>query len=164
MKLLFVQTGGTIDKGYFSTVKNHGYNFEISNPAYERILERIKPSFVYETITVTRKDSTELTNADRSAIVDVCKNTSIDRIIVTHGTDTILRSAEAADAIKGKTIVFTGSMTPEYFKDSDADFNLGSAISAATILPEGVYVAMNGLVLPWRNIIYDSVTEKFIEK
>lgn len=164
MKLLFVQTGGTIDKGYFSTANNHGYNFEITDPAYERILERIRPSFDYETTTVARKDSTELTDADRLAIFNACKTTSIDRIIVTHGTDSILQSAEAVDGINNKTIVFTGARIPEYFKDSDADFNLGSAISAATYLPIGVYIAMNGLVLPWRDIIYDPVTETFIAK
>ena len=95
-------------------------------------------------------DSLELTEADRGAIVQNCRQAPEDRIVITHGTDTMTDSAAAlAGAIHDKTIVLTGAMVPYAFGSSDGLFNLGSALSFVQLLPAGVYIAMNGKCFPW---------------
>ncbi len=148
MKVLFIQTGGTIDKNYPAGVNNHGYNFEITEPAFDRILKRIKPKFEYEAKLLLKKDSLDLEDKDRALILETCQNSSFDKIIITHGTDTMSQTAQTLAAIKDKTIVITGAMLPEKFKDSDADFNLGTAIGALSSLPPGIYIALHGQVFP----------------
>lgn len=149
MKIIFIQTGGTIDKDYEMTEKNHGYNFEISKPAVRAIMERVKPKFNFKIISVTKKDSLDLTAADRRKIYQECKNTKSNKIIITHGTDTFLKTAKALNQIKNKVIILTGAMKPERFQDSDAMFNVGTAIGAIKFLPNGVYIAMNGIISKW---------------
>jgi L-asparaginase len=162
MKILFLQTGGTIDKDYPRTTK--GYAFEITTPAVERILPRINPTFEYEIKTVLRKDSQEITDADRQKIVDACDSSSIDKIVITHGTDTMIETAAALVKVPNKTIVITGSMRPEKFSDSDAPFNVGAAIGALNVLSPGIYITMNGRVYTWDKITRDYDTGQFIEK
>ncbi len=162
MKILFIQTGGTIDKDYPRTTK--GYAFEITTPAVERILPRVNPTFEYQVITVLRKDSQEITDDDRQKIVDACAASQIDKIVITHGTDTMIETAAALATIPNKTIVITGSMRPEKFSDSDAPFNIGAAIGALNVLAPGVYITMNGRVHAWNKIDRDSTTGQFIEK
>ena len=113
MKILFIQTGGTIDKDYPRTTK--GYAFEISEPAVKRIMEKINPSFDYEILSVLKKDSLDITETDRKKIFDACKSSKIDKIVITHGTDTMIETAKELNQIKGKTIVVTGAMRPERF-------------------------------------------------
>ena len=98
-------------------------------------------------------DSLELTEADRGAIVQNCRQAPEDRIVITHGTDTMTDSAAAlAGAIHDKTIVLTGAMVPYAFGSSDGLFNLGSALSFVQALPAGVYVAMNGRCFSWDGV------------
>jgi L-asparaginase len=86
-----------------------------------------------------------MTAADRALIVDNCRQAAEDRIVITHGTDTMTETAVAvAAAVHDKTVVLTGAMIPYAFGSSDGLFNLGSALSFAQVLPAGVYVAMNG--------------------
>lgn len=149
MTILFVQTGGTIDKDYPENDNNHGYYFEIGEPSFLRTLERANPDFSYRMITTTRKDSLDLTDKDRVLIKEAVATAKEDRIVVTHGTDTIHVTAKELSDIKGKTIILTGSRLPEKFYDSEADFNLGMAIAGAQVLPHGVYIALFGLLTPW---------------
>lgn len=159
-----MQTGGSIDKDYPTGEDNDGYNFVITSPAFERILNYVKPSFEYDTQTVLRKDSLDITEEERSTILQACRESLIDRIVITHGTDTMLKTAQLLSQIDNKTIVLTGAMTPELFKSTDADFNLGTAIAGVTVLGHGVYIAMNGLVLLWSKVDFNKETKQFVEK
>lgn len=164
MKILFLQTGGSIDKSYPTGEDNDGYSFLITGPAFERILSYVNPSFDYEAKTVLKKDSLDMDEEDRAKILQACNDSQIDKIIITHGTDTMLKTAELLSQIKGKTIILTGSRTPELFKNTDADFNLGAAIGGINVLGPGIYLAMNGLVLPWDKIAFDRGSKRFVEK
>lgn len=162
MKITFIQTGGTIDKDY--PRKTKGYAFEIADPAVSRILQRANPNFEFEVITVLRKDSLEITDAEREEIFQACKKAGGDKIIVTHGTDTMIETAKKLTAIKNKAIVLTGALLPERFSNSDAHFNVGAAIGAINVLSNGVYVAMNGRIYAWDQCERDMSTGWFIEK
>jgi L-asparaginase len=107
-------------------------------------------------------DSLEMTGADRRAIADACLASAESRIVITHGTDTMVETATTlAAAMQGpperghyvqKTIVLTGAMVPYAFGSSDGLFNLGSALSFAQALPPGVYIAMNGRAFAWNDV------------
>src|SRR5258707_8926209 len=100
--------------------------------------------------TVMMTDSVEMTDADRNLIVQNCLQSAEDRIVITHGADTMTETAAAvAGAVTGKTVVLTGAMIPYAFGSSDGLFNLGSALSFVQVLPAGVYVAMNGRYFTW---------------
>ncbi len=162
MKILFIQTGGTIDKDYPKTTL--GYAFEITDPAVSRILPEANPSFEYEVVSVCKKDSTELTGEDRGKILKLCEQSVADKIIITHGTDTMIETARTLSEIKNKTIVITGAMRPEKFSNTDADFNIGLAVGGVQSLPFGVYIAMHGIILPWDKITRNLETGQFIQK
>ncbi|MGB4800026.1 MAG: asparaginase domain-containing protein [Candidatus Saccharimonadales bacterium] len=150
MIILFAQTGGTIDKDYPENDDNHGYNFEIGEPSFLRTLERANPDFSYRTMTITKKDSLDLTDEDRQTIVKAIDEAQEERIVITHGTDTIFQTAkELAQSIKDKTVILTGARLPEKFYDSEADFNIGMAVAGAQVLPPGIYIALYGLVTAW---------------
>ncbi|NQX12458.1 asparaginase [Microbacteriaceae bacterium VKM Ac-2855] len=143
MQILVLATGGTIDKEY-----SIAGDLEIGEPQSPRILaDVITPlEFVHE--SVLRKDSLDLDDADRAAIRAHVEATAHERIVVTHGTDTMTATAETLRGIPGRVIVLTGAMQPARMRDSDAAFNLGLAIGAVQLLPEGVYIAMSGQVFP----------------
>jgi len=164
MKIFFLQTGGTIDKSYPSGIDNHGYNFLISTPAFERILEHVHPGFEFETKTVLQKDSLDITENDRRLIYDACQDSNCNKIVITHGTDTMIQTGELLNTLTNKTIVLTGALKPELFKDSDADFNLGAAIGAVSALENGVYIVMGGRVLNWQDAIFDTDSGQFTSK
>ena len=161
MRIVFIQTGGTIDKDYPRTQK--GYAFEIREPAVERILQKAHPNFDYKIIPLLRKDSQDITEQDRQRIRETCESVDADKIVITHGTDTMLETAQKLDGIKSKVIIFTGATRPEKFVDSDASFNVGTAIGAIDALSGGVYVAMNGRVYPWSKVKRDQKTGQFVE-
>ncbi len=103
--------------------------------------------------TLMMIDSLDMTDADRRSIVDACRDAAESRILVTHGTDTMVDTARAlGTAVSGKTIVLTGAMVPYAFGSSDGLFNLGSALSFVQVLPPGVYVAMNGRCFNWDKV------------
>jgi len=118
MKITFIQTGGTIDKDYPKGIE--GYAFEISEPAVKRILKNLNPTFEYEVLSICKKDSMDITEEDREIIYRACKEQENDKIIITHGTDTIIETAIKLSDINDKVIILTGSMKPEKFSDSDA--------------------------------------------
>ncbi|WP_311170699.1 asparaginase domain-containing protein [Halobellus ordinarius] len=142
----FITTGGTIDKDYEA---GRGVrNFVIGEPAVERMLESLAPppNFEYSVESVVRKDSLELDDDDREAIAAACEAAPSSRIVITHGTDTIIDTAR--ELPEGPTIVLTGAVRPQRMRGSDAEFNLGTAIGAVQTLDPGTYVAMSGRVYP----------------
>ena len=152
MHITFIQTGGTIDKDYPNDNIKHGYGFETGEPAFREIVARIPHLCSFDFLEATQKDGTDLTDGDREIIRRTVEGCPSDRIIVTHGTSTMGKTASALKDIKGKIIVLTGSMLPAKFKGSDAEFNLGMAVGAVQIVPPGVYVALYGRVVPWNEI------------
>ncbi len=150
-RILVLQTGGTIDKDY---PRGKGsYAFEITEPAAKRVLGAVNPNFDYEIRSVLRKDSLDMTQRDRRLLYDVCSRSDADKILITHGTDTMVKTARALSLIKGKLIVLTGSLLPERFVGSDAAFNIGTAIGAMNVLTEGVYIAMSGRIYAANNVV-----------
>jgi len=158
-EILIIQTGGTIDKEYPRLTK--GYAFEIGEPSIKRILSKINPSFTYEIVSVLKKDSTDITKEDRQKIYDVCEDAQQERIVITHGTDTMVDTAKELVSLKEKTIIITGSMRPEKFSDSDADFNIGLAFGAVQTLPPGIYISMHGIVAPWEKVSRNEETGQY---
>ena len=124
---------------------------------------RLGRSRVEVTICVVMMvDSLEITDANRSLIVQNCLQSEEDRIVITHGTDTMAETAAAvARAVSGKTVVLTGAMIPYAFGSSDGLFNLGSALSFVQVLAPGVYVAMNGKCFPWDRVRKNRETGTF---
>lgn len=162
MKITFIQTGGTIDKDYPRATK--GYAFEISEPSVKRILKVLNPNFDFEIIPLLQKDSLDLTDAERHLILSTCRNSDSTRIIITHGTDTMMETAQVLSVIVNKTIILTGATKPELFKDSDAHINVGASIGAIQNLDYGVYIVMHGRVFPWDGITRNPTTGRFMEK
>lgn len=142
MNLLFIATGGTIDKIYYDR-KN---DYAIGDPQIVEVLKGANVTFDYEVISLLKKDSLDLTDADRESIRDTVRDQDCRRIVVTHGTDTMIETAKVLRSIPGKVMVLTGSMQPARFAVTDAIFNIGCAVTAAQTLPDGVYIAMNGQV------------------
>jgi L-asparaginase len=140
MKIKIFTTGGTIDKIYFDRKSE----YQIGDPQADGVLERANVFLDYEVESILRKDSLDLTSEDRELIRRKVESSSFERIVITHGTDTMIETAKKLKHIPGKTIALTGSMYPAQFRDSDAVFNLGSAVTAVQILEPGVYVVMNG--------------------
>ena len=149
--ILFIQTGGTIDKDYPKTVRGHSLEFG-KIAAVEKILQSLRPGvgFKYLVTSVCKKDSKDITDSQRETLVSVIRIARSDRIVVTHGTDTMIETARFVDnRIRNKYVVFTGAFLPETFKNSDAMFNVGVAIGALKTLKQpGVYVTMGGAVVP----------------
>jgi len=137
-----VTTGGTIDKIYFDRLSE----FEVGAPQVGTLLEQANVSFSWSITALLRKDSLDLTDADRAAIVAAVRDCDAERVLVTHGTDTMVDTARALMAVEGKTVVLTGAMQPATQRDSDAVFNIGFAIGVLTTAAPGVYVAINGRV------------------
>jgi L-asparaginase len=162
MRIVFIQTGGTIDKDY--PREEMGYAFEIGEPAAGRIVQRVHPNFDYKVISVLKKDSLDITDHDREIIHEACLEAESEKILITHGTDTMIETARKLSTIKNKMIILTGAMKPEKFSDSDAAFNVGTAIGALNVLDKGVYIAMNGRVYPWNKVERNRETGHFVEK
>ena len=162
MKLLFIQTGGTIDKDY--PKKTDGWAFEIKDPAVKRILKKFSPSFEYDIKTATQKDSLEINEIDRKSIFEMCDSAKENKIIITHGTDTIIETAKFLSELKNKTIILTGSVRPERFTNSDASINIGLAIGGVQSLENGVYIALNGLLISHNQITRNLETGQFEKK
>ena len=134
-------TGGTFDKEY-DEIRGRLY-FQDSHVA--EMLKLGRCNLDVEIRTLMMIDSLEMTDADRDIIVEQCRAAHEDRIVITHGTDTMVETARTLQTtVSGKTIVLTGAMIPYKFGSSDGLFNLGSALAFAQTLPAGVYVAMNG--------------------
>lgn len=135
-------TGGTIDKVYFDALSE----FQIGNPVVNNILKEALAQFSYEVESILKKDSLEITDEDRDMIFNHVAGDSYENILITHGTDTMINTAQRLEEIKDKTIVLTGAMQPARFRNTDAIFNIGYSIAATQHLPHGIYLAMNGQI------------------
>ncbi|HUG99272.1 MAG TPA: asparaginase domain-containing protein [Gammaproteobacteria bacterium] len=144
MRIVFLTTGGTIDKVYFDAMSR----FEVGDTVVGKILREGGVTFEFEVIPLMRKDSLEMDGADREAIRAAVAARAESRVVVTHGTDTMVDTARALAGIAGKTIVLTGALSPARFQASDAVFNIGMAVAAAQTCPPGVWIAMSGQVFP----------------
>lgn len=146
---LFV-TGGTFDKTYDEISGRLAFE----DTHLPEMLARGRCRVEVALRTLMMVDSLEMTDADRRLVLENCRAAAEERIVVTHGTDTMTDTARVlGEARLAKTIVLTGAMIPYAFGSSDGMFNLGSALSFAQALPHGVYVAMNGRCLPWDDVV-----------
>jgi len=142
MHVTFITTGGTIDKVYFDAMSR----FEVGETVVSHILRQGGVGFEFEVVPLMRKDSLDLTDTDRAAIRAAVLAREDEYIVITHGTDTMVETAQALEGIEGKTIVLTGALSPARFQDSDATFNIGLAVAAVQSRPHGVWVAMSGRI------------------
>lgn len=143
MDLQIFTSGGTIDKVYFDAKSE----YTIGDPQIDRILEEALVTLDYEVEVLLQKDSLDMTEEDRKMIVRRIDEAECDRVLLTHGTDTMVETAQAiAEVVEGKTVVLVGSLQPARFRESDALFNIGFATAAVQAMPAGVYIAMNGRI------------------
>ena len=149
MPIRILVTGGTFDKEYNELTGQLYFK-----DTHLRDMLRLGRSRVDVTVrTVMMTDSLDMSDADRALIVQNCVQSPTKRIVVTHGTDTMVETAAAiAKEVSGKTVVLTGAMIPYAFGSSDGLFNLGSALSFVQTLPPGVYIAMNGKCFAWDRV------------
>jgi L-asparaginase len=144
-----IVTGGTFDKEY-NEINGELY-FKDSHVKNMLNLGRSRLDLNIRTLMMI--DSCDMDEEDRYIIVKNCEKASENKIVITHGTDTMVETAKIlANSIKDKTIILTGAMIPYTFGSSDGLFNLGSAIAFVQTLPAGVYIAMNGKYFNWNNV------------
>jgi len=160
MSVRILVTGGTFDKEYDMI----DGNLHFTETHIPEILDLGRCTVDYSIRTLMMVDSLEMTDTDRDIIRRNCEMADEDRILITHGTDTLVKTAEylAKHNLK-KTIVLTGAMVPYAFGASDALFNLGSALAFVQALSGGVYIAMNGKVYTWDSVRKNKKTGFFEE-
>ena len=157
--ILILTTGGTIDKAYFDALSE----YQITESGIPALLAEARVALPLRVEEVCRKDSLELTDADRQAIAAAARAAPESRIVVTHGTDTMTQTAKVLAAqVPDKVIVLTGALSPARFAQTDAHFNLGMAFATAQIAAPGVYIAMNGEVFDGLNVRKDRAAGKFV--
>jgi len=141
-RLLIITTGGTIDKIYFDDKSD----YQIGESQISQILRAMNVAFDIEVNEVLRKDSLHMGPQDRLLVRAAVLQSDTRHVLITHGTDTMVETANALQGLGDRTIVLTGALNPARFRDSDAVFNIGCAVGAVQCLPPGVYIAMNGKV------------------
>lgn len=160
MAIRIFVTGGTFDKEYNEL--NGQLYFKDTHLHEMLILGRSRVEVDIRTLMMI--DSLDMTEDDRLMIAQHCRKIAEDRIVITHGTDTMVETARTiAQNVTGKTIILTGAMVPYKFGSSDGLFNLGSALAFVQTLPPGVYVAMNGRIFNWDNVRKNKKTGEFEE-
>lgn len=153
-------TGGTFDKEYNEITGQLYFN----DTHMHDLLEMGRSKVSVEIRTLMMIDSLEMTDEDRELIAYQCNQCDEEKIVITHGTDTMAITAKLlAEKVAGKTIILTGAMIPIKFGSSDGLFNLGSALAFAQTLSAGVYVAMNGRFFNWDNVRKNKQTGMFEE-
>ena len=158
-KISIIAVGGTIDKVYFDAKSE----YEVGPPNIERVLSEYNLSISYTVNSLMRKDSLDLTDLDRKLIAEAVAQDPCDKILITHGTDTMVATAQALSHITGKTIILTGALEPALFKTSDAVFNIGCALGAVQALSAGIYIAMNGRIFRAENVRKNLEKNRFEE-
>lgn len=164
-RLQIFTTGGTIDKIY------NPLNGELEFPESTQVpqmLEEARLTIPYKLGQLMMVDSLDMTEAQRHEIAAACQETDLNRIVITHGTDTMPETARllSREVQGSKTIVLLGAMRPYSMGSSDALFNLGTAITASKLLEEetGVYVAMNGNVFSAELVAKDKALGEFVSR
>ncbi len=157
MTITIFTTGGTFDKLYFDAKSE----FSIGEPIADEMLKEANVSFTYELESLLKKDSLEMTETDRDLIHSAVNNVVNSKVIITHGTDTMVETALALNSIEEKTVVLFGAMQPARMRYSDAMFNLGFACAAVQLLPTGVYLAMNGQIFEPDKVVKNRALSRF---
>lgn len=152
--------GGTIDKIYFDAKSS----YEVGPPNITEVLSSLALNIDYQVDSLMQKDSLEMTDADRTMILNAVRRCDERQIVITHGTDTMVETAKVLSAINNKTIVLTGALSPALFKNSDAMFNIGAALTAVQTKANGVYIAMNGVVFDHNRVEKDVANNRFVLK
>ncbi|MDM8539574.1 asparaginase domain-containing protein [Desulfococcaceae bacterium HSG9] len=158
LKIKIFAVGGTIDKVYFDAKST----YEVGPPNIAKVLEDLSLNIEYSITSILQKDSLDMDAEDRLMIFEQVSKAEEDRIIITHGTDTMVQTAEVLKQIRDKTIVLTGALEPAMFKTSDAVFNIGCAMAAVQTLPPNVYIAMNGRIFRHDNVVKDVENNRFV--
>jgi L-asparaginase len=154
-------TGGTFDKEY-DEINGRLYFKQTHLP---ELFNFGRCALDISIRTLMMIDSLEMTEEDREIIIRACKRCKEEQVVITHGTDTMVKTAQILESHKiNKTIVLTGAMIPIKFGSSDGFFNLGSALAFAQTLPHGVYIAMNGKYFNANNVIKNKKTGFFEER
>lgn len=159
-KIAIILTGGSFDKEYDALDRA----FTIGNGAVARILNYVKPNVEVEIIPMFQKVSVDISEEDKTLIKETIEKSETDKIIIIYGTDAMTDIGEKLATISNKTIIITGALKSQLIKDTDADFNLGFAISSVQLAGHGVYVAMSGRLYNWNECHKDMVTGIFLEK
>ncbi|HET8555131.1 MAG TPA: asparaginase domain-containing protein [Rhodanobacteraceae bacterium] len=155
--LSIITTGGTIDKIYFDAKSD----YQIGAPQIGDILTQLGVAFQFDVASILRKDSLEMTDADRQLVRATIEAQPHRHVLVTHGTDSMVETARVLEGIPGKVIVLTGALNPARFQGSDAVFNVGCAVGAVQTLDEGVWIAMNGRVWDPRKVRKNRKANRF---
>lgn len=144
--LMILTVGGTIDKSYGRGLGVRDLSFA-GDPAVREILHNVQSYNEYPIVQLMTKDSLDMDDHDRKVVADMCRGSPAKRLLITHGTDTMIKTAGAIAKLRlKKTIVLTAAGQPAMAKGSDADFNVGFALSAALLGAPGVYVSMNAML------------------
>jgi len=152
MMIKILITGGTIDKQY-DTINGQ---LVFQEPRMEELVKQSRCTLPLSMEKVMLVDSLHMSDDDRQAILKKCESLEEEKIIVTHGTDTMVETARLlGGSVRGKTVVLFGAMVPHAFGDSDALFNFGTAVAAVQAMPHGVYITMNGMIFPWDKVRKD---------
>ncbi len=160
VKIRVLVTGGTFDKEYNELTGSLFFK----DSHVSEMLELGRCGLDVEVRRLMMIDSTEMTENDRELILRSCTDAFDERVVITHGTDTMTDTARyLGERIHDQTIVLTGAMVPYTFGSSDGLFNLGSALAFAQTLPHGVYVVMNGRCFEWNNVRKNKGTGRFEE-
>jgi L-asparaginase len=157
MEIQIITTGGTIDKLYFDAQSE----FQVGDPQVVEVLREAHVTVPYTVRQLMRKDSLDLTDADRRLIRETIAAAPHRHFVVTHGTDTMLDTARVLQTLGDKVIVLTGAMQPARFRFTDAVFNIGCAVMAVQLLPAGVYVTMNGRIFDPRRTVKNREQNRF---
>jgi L-asparaginase len=160
MSIAILTTGGTFDKVYFDA----NSEYSIGEPCISSILDEGNVTSEYRVQSILKKDSLDINQEERKLIKKSVIECEEERIIITHGTDTMVDTAKFLEDIEDKTIVLTGAMQPARFKKTDAVFNSGFAFAAALSLDKGVYIAMSGRIFSSDNVRKNIDLGKFENK
>lgn len=163
MKIRLLVTGGTFDKEY-NEINGSLYFKNTHTPEMLQLGRCLLPIQIENLMMI---DSLEMTKDHREVILKSCLQCSEEKILITHGTDTMEITAEfLSNKLAGtsKVVVLTGAMIPYKFGSSDGMFNLGSALAFCQTLPAGVFIAMNGRIFPAGHVTKDKTTGVFKEK
>jgi len=143
MQVKVFTTGGTIDKVYFDAKSQ----YEVGESNVQLLFKEMNVGFGYDVESILRKDSLDMIDADRAAILAKVQQEPCPKILITHGTDTMVETAKVLQQhVKGKTIALTGAMQPALFRNSDAVFNIGCALGVLLARDSGIYIVMNGMI------------------
>jgi len=149
MSIRIFITGGTFDKEYNEL--NGSLFFRDTH--IHNVLNLGRSQVDANVQTLMMVDSLDMTTEEREIIAHNCVYEESDKIIITHGTDTMVETAKViAQHVKDKTVILTGAMIPYQFGSSDGLFNLGASIAFVQSLPHGVYIAMNGQYFNYKNV------------